>query len=128
MRSSRNDDDKKKSEAGEEPALPVEMVIQKNKDPVLLERQFDLDKFLSQDCNGTKYKLSGIIHHHGGTPSSGHYTTDAVRVDDNKEEWVSFDDGLASPKLLNKILKSPFSQRTAYMLMYSLEGSPSSSD
>lgn len=105
-----------------ERAPPVEMIIQKNKDQVVLEPQFDLDTFLSQDGNGSgTYKLSGIIHHHGVTPSSGHYTADCVRDDAGKEEWVSFDDGLASKKLLSKIMNSPLRQRTAYMLLYRLE-------
>lgn len=121
-RSIHKDEDNKQAEGGVEPAPPVEMIIQKNKDQVLLEPQFDLHTFLPQDGkDSSTYKLSGIIHHHGVTPSSGHYTADGVRDDAGKEAWVSYDDGLASKKLLSKIMKSPISQRTAYMLLYRLE-------
>lgn len=97
------------------------MVLLKNKDAVVVNKSFDLDQYLPEELKGSKYKLSGIVHHHGGSPSSGHYTTDAVRDDDGAKQWVSFDDGSAYEANIGKILKSPHSQRTAYLLLYTLE-------
>jgi len=122
-RKSASDHDETGNENAEEQSpLPAEMVLLKNKDPVVVDESFDLDHYLPKELKGSKYKLSGIVHHHGGSPSSGHYTTDAVRVNsDNKTDWVSFDDGSAYEANIAKILKSPHSQRTAYLLLYTLD-------
>ena len=103
---------------------PVEMIISKNKDQVVIPESFDLGTYTPQqrgECG--EYKLSGIVHHHGSTPSSGHYTADAVRGDGDEKQWVSFDDGTAYPANISKLLKSPHNQRTAYLLLYTLEAS-----
>jgi ubiquitin C-terminal hydrolase len=116
--------DENENEEAESTPPPVEMVMLKNKDPVVVDKTFDLDQYLPKELKGSsKYKLSGIVHHHGGSPSSGHYTTDAIRFDnkDDKTEWVTFDDGSAHEANIAKILKSPHSQRTAYLLLYTLE-------
>ena len=115
-----------KSEENKEDAeveVPVvEMIISKNKDQVVVTESFDLGRYIPQQREPYgKYKLSGIVHHHGSTPSSGHYTADAVRGDGDEKQWVSFDDGTAYPANINKILKSPHSQRTAYLLLYTME-------
>lgn len=103
---------------------PVEMIIAKNKDQVVVAESFDLNAFVPKPMETSrKYKLSGMVHHHGSTPSSGHYTADAVRVDGHERQWVSFDDGSAWPADINKVLKSPHNQRNAYMLLYTLEES-----
>jgi ubiquitin C-terminal hydrolase len=100
---------------------PVEMIIAKNKDQVVVAESFDLNAFVPKPTETSrKYKLSGMVHHHGSTPSSGHYTADAVRVDGDERQWVSFDDGSAWPADINKLLKSPTIQRNAYMLLYTL--------
>ena len=118
------ENEENKAEAEHQSPPPVEMIISKNKDPVVVPESFDLGTYLPQQKEGAgKYKLSGIVHHHGSTPSSGHYTADAVRLDGEDTAWVSFDDGNAYPANINKVLKSPHSQRTAYMLLYTLEES-----
>mmetsp|Transcript_27159 Transcript_27159/g.41299 ORF Transcript_27159/g.41299 Transcript_27159/m.41299 type:complete len:767 (-) Transcript_27159:145-2445(-) len=112
------------SEEGKPPA-PVEMIISKNKDPVLISEDFDLRDMVELDTSLGKdsvYKLSSVVHHHGVTPSSGHYTADAIRTSlDGEPEWVSFDDGQALPSKLSKLLKNPKNQRTSYLLLYTLE-------
>lgn len=37
-----------------------------------------------------KYKLIGVVYHHGHSVTSGHYTVDVCRQDD--QEWIRFDD------------------------------------
>ena len=118
------DDDKD----NESPA-PVEMIIQKNKDPVVIPETFDLNDYLYPAGDSThpalpptKYNLKAVVHHHGTTPFSGHYTADAVRVDEKSAEWVSFDDGQAELANIQKLLKSPFNQASAYLLLYTLDG------
>ena len=70
------------------------------------------------------YDLKSVVHHIGGTAASGHYTADAIRVDESKpqnsETWVSFDDGRTSVTSADQVLHNDKSQRTAYMLLYTL--------
>lgn len=42
-----------------------------------------------------KYKLTGIVYHHGRYASGGHYTVDVLRQD--KSEWVHIDDTAWAP-------------------------------
>ncbi|ROV98803.1 hypothetical protein VPNG_08390 [Cytospora leucostoma] len=37
-----------------------------------------------------RYKLIGVVYHHGHSVTSGHYTVDVLRQDD--QEWIRFDD------------------------------------
>ncbi len=95
------------------------------------------------------YKLQSIVHHIGSRASSGHYTSDAVRPakglssdksknikdgaevknhwpaaeDGEKCRWVSFDDTTSYVTSLDKILANENKERTAYMLLYSLNES-----
>ena len=110
----------KPSHAKSTPSL-VEMIISKNKDQVTIEEELDFGKYVPHQKTPRKYQLAGIIHHHGNSPSAGHYTADGLRSDGNEKQWVSFDDGSAYPANITKILNSPHSQRTAYVLLYILE-------
>jgi len=74
------------------------------------------------------YDVKSVAHHIGGLAWSGHYTCDAIRESKLKsipskepaETWVSFDDGITSATTAAQVLKSEKSQKTAYMLLYTL--------
>ena len=76
-----------------------------------------------------------MVHHIGSTADSGHYTADALRTKSRKkddddhhganqqeeeQEWVSFDGGVTSV-VKTPILENERKQRTAYMLLYTLQ-------
>lgn len=74
------------------------------------------------------YDVKSVAHHIGGTAWSGHYTCDAIRENESKDsmeksehKWVSFDDGTTSATTADQVLKSEKSQKTAYMLLYTVE-------
>lgn len=131
--------------------IPMEYVFQKNKDQVQLSECLSLDPFLLKDETSTEskkeYKLRSIVHHIGSRASSGHYTADAVRPakgslnsrtegtkdgaeagkdsstadGDERYSWVTFDDTTSCVTSLDKILSNENKERTAYMLLYSLD-------
>jgi ubiquitin C-terminal hydrolase len=88
-----------------------------------LDKKLSLDAFLSESykakiaSQNSSYSLKSLVHHHGNTASSGHYTADALRGD----TWVSFDDGVTSETTLDDIVDTKQKQEKVYMLMYSLE-------
>jgi ubiquitin C-terminal hydrolase len=57
---------------------PVEYVFRKNKTPVKLVNQLSLEAFCSEPPL-QDYRLRSLVHHIGGSASSGHYTADAIR-------------------------------------------------
>lgn len=73
------------------------------------------------------YGVKSVAHHIGGTAWSGHYTCDAVRENEfkglgpSKKQWVSFDDGATSATSADQVLMSEKSQKTAYMLLYTVK-------
>ncbi len=102
----------------------TELVIKKNKVPVELTTTLSVDKLCNQSSDKVPlddYRLKSIVHHIGNTANSGHYTTDALRPDPEEkvDRWVSFDDGVVAENNLDKIVKTPKHQKTAYMLLYS---------
>jgi len=109
----------------------TELVFKKNKVPVDLTTNLAVGKLLtSNQSSGTacplpqdKYRLKSIVHHIGNTANSGHYTTDALRADpeDGKDQWVSFDDGVAVERSLERVTQTTSNQKTAYTLLYSID-------
>lgn len=89
-----------------------------------LNPHVSLDEFLDESARSAiekadrAYSIKSVVHHIGNTSSSGHYTTDALR---DGTTWVSFDDGVTKEIVLDDIVKSPRKQRSAYMIMYSLD-------
>jgi ubiquitin C-terminal hydrolase len=69
------------------------------------------------------YNLKSVVCHIGSTANSGHYTADAIRVSESKRSatWVSFDDGMTSVTSTEQVIKDEKNQRTAYMLLYTLD-------
>ena len=63
---------------------------------------------------GTKsYKLIGVVHHHGNSVHSGHYTADFYHSEDHT--WYHADD-----QSVRKSHKITLVSRTAYILLYEL--------
>lgn len=92
---------------------------------VELDNAISLDEFLANDIKTTEegtvdvdatYSIKAIVNHIGPTIGSGHYTADAVRGEDT---WVSFNDGITRETTLDNIVVAK--QRSAYMIMYSLD-------
>ncbi|KAJ2375537.1 hypothetical protein H4S02_008196 [Coemansia sp. RSA 2611] len=62
-----------------------------------------------------RYRLSGVIYHHGSHASGGHYTCDVRRP---SGEWVQFDDiDIGSLESVDAVLDEK-PDRTAYILFY----------
>ncbi|KAJ1671564.1 hypothetical protein GGF38_000710, partial [Coemansia sp. RSA 25] len=64
-----------------------------------------------------KYKLSGVIYHHGEQASGGHYTCDLLR---SANEWLRFDDvDIDCLSSIDDALAKK-KDRTAYILFYTI--------
>jgi len=102
-----------------------------------LEESLAINPFVSKDkeCPSGKYHLRGVVHHIGGTAFSGHYTACDKRTlkeeegkksaedtsQDNKEQWVFFDDRAGSKKDLEFVTGTERNQRNCYMALYELK-------
>ena len=81
-----------------------------------------------------KYHLRGVVHHIGDTAFSGHYTScskrilkdtqgdlsDTTNAQDNKEQWVLFDDRVGTRRPASYVLENERNQRNCYMALYEL--------
>jgi ubiquitin carboxyl-terminal hydrolase 10 len=81
-----------------------------------------------------KYKLYGVIYHHGVTATGGHYTLDVLHPNASSvaagpggfntprpggEGWVRFDDESVRRLKVEEVFgKSPIEDRVAYLLFY----------
>jgi len=81
-----------------------------------------------------KYKLYGVIYHHGVTANGGHYTLDVLHPNASSvaagpaginaprpggEGWVRFDDECVRRLKVEEVFgKSPIEERVAYLLFY----------
>ena len=131
-------EDSPKSDEEPKRTTAVEMAIRKNKAPVVLDASVSLGPIVPKEQNKENddtdgrmatYDIMSVVHHIGSTAWSGHYTCDAIRTSDSKgmspskqhlDKWVSFDDGITSATTADNVLKSERSQKTAYMLLYTL--------
>ena len=96
-----------------------EIVLQKNRVPVELTPKLSIDNLLAKkSISSEEYHLKSIVYHIGNTANSGHYTTDALRRHKEKDQWVSYDDGVTDEKSFDKTVQSTKNQKTAYMLTY----------
>lgn len=97
---------------------------------VELTPELSLDRLFQSEPSSSsnkKYDLKSIVYHHVGggenhhAPSSGHYTTDALRWDDggHDAQWVFFDDDKKGTETtLESITGSDEKKQSAYMLLY----------
>jgi len=85
------------------------------------ELEFEIPKsVISDDAEEQKneYSLTGVIYHHGSTPSSGHYTCDVFNKSNGK--WYSIDDDKVRESSKAEVLKcGGDTSKTAYILLYS---------
>ena len=59
------------------------------------------------------YKLIGVVHHHGNSVNSGHYTADFYHIEDH--HWYRADD-----QTVREVSNNQWVSRTAYILLYEL--------
>jgi len=82
--------------------------------PLELDISDFYDSSMLPDVKYNKYKLKGYANHRGSSPHSGHYTADAMCINDNT--WFHFDDSNVSKYNGNNINTS-----LAYVLMYEID-------
>ncbi|AMD22224.1 HGL116Cp [Eremothecium sinecaudum] len=78
-------------------------------------------KFYSSDKD-TKYKLTGVVYHHGLSSSGGHYTADVLHQDQDK--WYRIDDVNVTEIKKEDVVKggdADSDSKTAYILLYQKE-------
>uniref|UniRef100_A0A7S4J8P6 Ubiquitin carboxyl-terminal hydrolase n=1 Tax=Odontella aurita TaxID=265563 RepID=A0A7S4J8P6_9STRA len=122
------------------PPPVMEMTFRKNKARVSLHETVSTDdvsasapsasRGTAKAAASRRYGLRGVVHHIGGTASSGHYTADSVRTDGagllvaggegERRRWVDFDDRVTTPTTREKVLGNERNQRNAYMMLYEL--------
>ncbi|KAF8321168.1 cysteine proteinase [Clavulina sp. PMI_390] len=98
--------------------------VQKSSKPLLYKTTLEIPKeVLAPNQQGVpppRYRLYGVVYHHGKYTTGGHYTADILRQ--NQSEWLRIDDtqiGVISESDVS--LLSPDKQdadRTAYLLFY----------
>ena len=73
-----------------------------------------------------RYKLYGVLYHHGESAGSGHYTVDVLHQNgdsDTGEVWLNIDDETVSPVRLEDVFGEHGTERVAddrcaYLLFY----------
>jgi ubiquitin carboxyl-terminal hydrolase 10 len=72
-----------------------------------------------------RYKLHGVLHHHGKSAGSGHYTVDVLHRNGdsgNGEAWLHVDDEIVSVVQPEDVFGNGDNERVddrcAYMLFY----------
>ena len=72
-----------------------------------------------------RYKLCGVLYHHGRSASGGHYTVDVLDPnthDGNKEAWLHIDDEIVSAVRQEDVFGGHDKERTdgrcVYLLLY----------
>ena len=63
-----------------------------------------------------QYRLYGIVYHHGGLATGGHYTVDVLRQD--VSSWLHIDDTQASAIPSDQVFGSVDASEDAYLLFY----------
>ena len=74
----------------------------------------------------SRYKLRGVLHHTGTTPTSGHYITFSERVSDStegpgtREQWFEFDDKVGREKSVDYVVGKEDNdmKKNCYLALY----------
>ncbi|TDL27323.1 cysteine proteinase [Rickenella mellea] len=80
---------------------------------------------LRRPAHPIKFKLFGVLYHHGQSASGGHYTLDVLHPNRNAdlsmkphEGWIRIDDELVSDLRTNDVFGDGLDDRCAYLLFY----------
>jgi len=70
-----------------------------------------------------KYKLFGVLYHHGLSASGGHYTLDVLHPNRDmsmkpREAWIRIDDELVSDVLPKDVFEADKDHKCPYLLFY----------
>ncbi|KDQ16244.1 hypothetical protein BOTBODRAFT_107096, partial [Botryobasidium botryosum FD-172 SS1] len=63
-----------------------------------------------------RYKLYGVVYHHGKFATGGHYTIDVLRQDHS--EWIRIDDTHIAPVTESEVAEPKKNDKVAYLLFY----------
>jgi len=69
-----------------------------------------------QSLHVGSYNLAAVIHHHGDTLQSGHYTASTLR--DAEQGWMNWNDSECSTTSITEVTESEFNTRNCYLASY----------
>lgn len=75
-----------------------------------------------ESAEPVRYKLRGVLYHHGESASSGHYSVDVLHQNEDSgsgEAWLRIDDEAVSTVRHEDVFLEHENDRCAYMLFYS---------
>lgn len=92
--------------------------IEKLRKKVVYEHELEIPEKVLSSPGNNKYKLIGVVYHHGANAQVGHYTCDVWRSED--KEWVRIDDTVLKSVSENEVLNGGAEEsiKSAYILMY----------
>jgi len=92
-----------------------------------MEESINIEPYLAlADESSSTYKLCGVTHHTGTTPTSGHYVTYSKRMveDDEgpgtREQWFEFDDKVGRKKSVDYVVGKEDNdmKKNCYLALY----------
>jgi len=95
--------------------------------PISFTPELEIDSSLispgRRQSQKVKYKLFGVLYHHGLSASGGHYTLDVLHPNRDmsqkpREAWIRIDDELVSDVLPRDVFEADRDHRCPYLLFY----------